>query len=80
MHEHRFLEDGTKRASDNWKKGMPLDVYLQSMFRHFIDVWELHEAMKDPNTRVNPKMQEDSLMALLFNVQGYTYEFLKTDF
>ena len=37
---HQKQEDGKLRKSDNWKKGMTRRVYVESMFRHFVDVWE----------------------------------------
>lgn len=68
MHEHRVQSDGKLRASDNWKKGMPRDVYMKSLFRHFMDVWTQH--------RHEPTVSEDALCAMLFNVQGYLHEVL----
>lgn len=81
MHRHRFQKDGTKRASDNWKKGIPREVYIQSMFRHFIDLWSHHQAVKEDlpvDDDVNYGIEE-ALCALLFNVQGYLYEQLKAN-
>lgn len=70
MHEHRLQKDGTLRASDNWKNGFPREVYVQSMFRHFVDVWELYNADQDDKLEI-------ALCALRFNVQGLLYEVLK---
>ena len=75
MHQHRYLKDGTVRASDNWKKSIPRDVYIQSMFRHFVDLWEIHEQKIDLDDELAPAAEE-ALCALLFNVQGYLFEFL----
>lgn len=69
MERHRHLEDGTLRASDNWQKGIPLDAYMKSMWRHFFSIWEQHRAGTEPT------MEE--LCALMFNVQGYIHETLK---
>jgi len=56
------------RASDNWQRGIPLDAYMKSGFRHFMDWWLQHrEGSVDPEV----------LCALLFNVQGYLHECLK---
>lgn len=63
MHKHRTLPDGSLRASDDWKKGMPLEVYVSSAFRHFMAVWERHE-------RGEILLANDDLCALMFNVQG----------
>lgn len=73
MHKHRVQSDGQIRDSDNWQKGMPLDVYMKSMFRHFMDVWTLHR-YEEP---VDPDVHLEALMALLFNVQGYAFELLR---
>jgi hypothetical protein len=71
MHKHRFQADGKVRDSDNWQKGMPLDVYMKSGFRHFFDWWKEHRG-----TRTKDGLEE-ALCALLFNVMGYLYETLK---
>jgi hypothetical protein len=42
MHENRFLEDGTMRDGDNWQKGIPMDVYMKSGWRHFHEWWLIH--------------------------------------
>lgn len=77
MHKHRVQADGTLRDSDNWQKGMPLDVYMKSMFRHFMDVWRIHRDNALPG-RTDPDIElEEALCALLFNVMGYLYETLK---
>lgn len=68
MNRHRVQADGSLRDSDNWQKGIPMDAYMKSMWRHFMDVWMGH--------RYNlPK--EEALCALLFNAQGYLHELLK---
>lgn len=74
MHRHRYQADGSLRASDNWQKGIPMDVYEQSMWRHFFDVWSLHRGL--PAYASTPDMEE-ALCALLFNVMGYLHEFIK---
>lgn len=72
MHSHRRLPDGSLRASDNWTKGMPLDAYMKSGWRHFLDWWHHHR-----DTGLAREGLEDALCALLFNVQGYLFEVLK---
>jgi hypothetical protein len=73
MHKHRQTKDGTLRASDNWQLGIPRQEYIKSADRHFTD-WHLHhrgysdEAVEE---------LEDSLCALMFNIQGYLHELLK---
>jgi hypothetical protein len=68
---HRKQAYGVLRASDNWKKGIPRDAYIKSALRHFLDIWTQHEGYKGEDTL------ENSLCALLFNIQGYLYEVLK---
>jgi hypothetical protein len=68
MTKHRKQADGNLRDSDNWQKGIPLDQYVKSMWRHFFDVWKWHR-----NGGANP----EELCALLFNVMGYLHETLK---
>ena len=69
MHEHRKQADGKLRPSDNWQRGMPLDSYVKSAWRHFMDWWQGHRASW---------ADEEALCALLFNVQGYLHEVLKS--
>jgi hypothetical protein len=71
MRTHQVQADGSRRASDNWQKGIPLDAYLKSMWRHFFDVWRLHRGHGPPDDL------DKALCALLFNVQGYLHERVK---
>jgi hypothetical protein len=73
MHEKRKMPDGSLRDGDNWQKGIPLDAYMKSGFRHFIDWWALHRDTKG----VAIEDLETSLLALLFNVHGYLHEVVK---
>lgn len=67
MNKNRYLRDGTRRDSDNWQKGIPRDVYMKSMWRHFFAVWKSHRA---------GSVSKEDLTALLFNVQGMLHELL----
>ena len=71
MHKNRVQADGNLRASDNWQKGIPLDSYMKSMYRHFFSVWENHRGIMSDEDMVT------SLSALMFNVQGYLHEYIK---
>lgn len=68
MHKHRLQADGTLRSSDNWQKGIPLDAYMKSGFRHFFDWWSEHRG------HGSREGMEDALCGLLFNVFGYLHE------
>lgn len=70
MLKHQRQADGSMRDSDNWQKGIPLDAYMKSMWRHFLDVWESHR---------KGDVDEEALCALLFNVQGMLHEKLKSN-
>ncbi len=77
LDSHRALEDGTMRDSDNWQRGMPLDVYMKSMWRHFMDLWTMH---RTPGTILRHTLGyniEVALCAILFNASGYLHELLK---
>jgi hypothetical protein len=72
MLRHTEMPDGTRRASDNWQKGIPRDAYMKSAWRHFLDVWTMHRAGKGCS-----KEAQEALCALLFNVMGYLHEAIK---
>ncbi len=74
MLRHSVQSDGSHRPSDNWQKGIPIDAYMKSAWRHFFDWWEMHRAH---DLDFDAEMLEESLCALLFNVQGYLHETLR---
>ena len=65
MHKHRVRGDGSVRDADDWKKGMPDDVYLKSLLRHVMDVWKAILEEGTPNEDI-----EEALCAVIFNAQG----------
>jgi hypothetical protein len=69
MNKHRLQSNGTLRDSDNWQLGMPRNVYMKSMWRHFVDVWAAHR-------KNDEAALEEALCAVWFNVQGYLFEIL----
>jgi len=73
MNDMRYLEDGKLRDSGNWKKGIPKDQYMKSMFRHFMEVW------KNQTYGNFDDYKRRDLCALLFNVMGLLHEELKKD-
>jgi len=78
MHGKRVQADGTLRDSDNWQKGITIDSYMKSMWRHLMDVWMIHRGLApvQPETG-SPVGKVEALCALLFNVQGMLHETLK---
>jgi len=71
MHKHRIQDDGSLRDGDNWQKGIPMDAYMKSGWRHFFDWWKQHRGIK------SDEEIEESICALIFNAQGYLFELLK---
>jgi hypothetical protein len=71
MHRHRIQPNGELRNSDNWQKGIPLEAYMKSLWRHFMDVWLLHRGY------TAEQELEESLTAMMFNTEGYLHEILK---
>jgi hypothetical protein len=68
------------RESDNWQLGIPMGVYIKSLWRHFFAVWKLWRGL--PVTEVVKgetivKDLETELCALLFNASGMLHEHLK---
>ncbi len=73
MNKHRTQADGKLRDSDNWQKGIPMDTYMKSGYRHFFDWWANHRHVES----AIKEDVEESLCALIFNAMGYLYEYLK---
>jgi hypothetical protein len=73
MHFHRQLEDGTRRASDNWQLGIPMYAYMKSGWRHFFDWWKVHRGLTIKENIVF------AIVQLIFNANGYLHELLKAD-
>ena len=74
--KHRVQSDGNLRDWDNWKKGIPKQTYIESLMRHLIALWLLHDGFQawDNHGKVDI---EDSLCAIIFNSSGYLHEILK---
>lgn len=69
LDSHRVQADGKLRASDNWQKGIPLDVYMKSEWRHFHEQWKLHR-QDDMDTAA----MIEAICGVLFNAFGYLHE------
>jgi len=72
LHKNRHQADGKIRDSDNWQKGIPLPVYMKSLWRHFMDMWSAHRG-----STLKSDLQEEAICAVLFNASGYLHELLK---
>ncbi len=83
MNLHRKQADGKLRDSDNWQHGIPLTVYLKSMWRHFFDVWKLHRnancPIYDQKDGHSVKLDE-ALCAVIFNASGMLHEIMKAQY
>jgi hypothetical protein len=73
LSKHQTQADGKIRESDNWQKGIPQNVYMKSMFRHFMDMWECHRG----STLTTNEQLEESICAVMFNAMGYLFEHLR---
>jgi len=71
MNFNRELMDGSLRDSDNWQKGMPLNVYMKSAWRHFFEWWSEHRGL------IAHEGILWACLGLMFNLQGYIHELLK---
>lgn len=79
MRKHSVRQDGTRRSSDNWQKGMPTEEYMKSSMRHMFDAWTLHRgyvAVDDDGQIVD---FEEALCGVMFNVMGILHERLKLE-
>jgi hypothetical protein len=74
MDFNRSLADGSVRAGDNWQKGMPLDVYVKSAWRHFFAFWSIHRGWGAVNETI-----VWAICGVIFNLSGYLHELLKDD-
>lgn len=71
MHKNRMQADGELRSGDNWQKGIPVEAYMKSMYRHFFDTWKKYRGLDTKEDQVS------NLCGLMFNVQGMLHELLK---
>ncbi|MBW7970974.1 hypothetical protein [Bradyrhizobium sp. BR 10289] len=80
MHKARRMPDGSMRDSDNWQLGIPVKVYMKSLWRHFVSVWKLHRGLpvtEEVRGEVIVKDLETELCAVIFNASGMLHEVLK---
>lgn len=67
MLAHQVQADGSKRDFDNWKKGIPQDVYTDSLVRHVVELWDELQGANRP-------VANDTLCAIIFNAMGLLHE------
>ena len=75
MSMNRLQSDGGIRDADNWKAGFPIESYVESAFRHYLDWLKYHQS--DNRT---PEMNNEGIAAvcgLIFNAMGFLHEWLK---
>jgi len=81
MHMHRKQADGKLRDSDNWQKGIPIEAYMKSKWRHFMATWSIYRgSMPGPDGAEREQFREqliESLCAEMFNTMGMLHEVLK---
>lgn len=71
MNYHRVQSDGTLRASDNWQRGIPIDQYMKSLFRHFMAAWKTHRGGLVFDERDHHLVGlREALCGVLFNAFG----------
>lgn len=79
MHRHRKQADGTMRAADNWKSGIPLDAYRKSLLRHTIDAVRAMADDEASDYTTDPKATMDLLSAVIFNAFGALHEYVSNE-
>ncbi|MCP5019621.1 MAG: hypothetical protein GY938_30710 [Ketobacter sp.] len=80
LDKHRLQSDGSYRDFDNWKQGIPIEVYRSSGGRHFVDDWLLSEGYTTEDNHGPITDIEDVICAQLFNLQGRLKEILEARF
>lgn len=80
MTKHRKQADGKIRDSDNWQRGIPKTAYIKSTWRHYLDLWFLHRGYKRFDKKDGHEITiKEACCAILFNIQGYLFEYLKKE-
>jgi len=77
LDQHRTLPDGSRREFDNWKKGIPVETYLDSLIRHAIAYWLIQQGYEEFDNH-GKVIAEDTLCAIIFNAMGCLHEIIKS--
>lgn len=78
MNKNRRLPDQSLRPSDNWKLGIPIPVYIESLIRHANEFWEFCEdglLLGDDAAALDEA--DEAVCGILFNAMGYLHERIK---
>lgn len=75
MNMNRLQSNGQLRDSDNWQKGIPMDVYRKSLMRHYMEFWLEQRRPKGCQNRVDTI---GAACGMMFNIMGWLHEWLKT--
>ena len=67
MLSHEVQADGKRRQPGNWKLGIPLEVYEDSLYRHTMEFYEKLE-------KGNRGAAAEVAAAMFFNLQGWLHE------
>ena len=67
MKLHQTQADGRVRPADNWQRGIPPESLMDSLSRHYMDVWLHHRGYGD---RAAEDIEE-ALCAMMFNTMAY---------
>ena len=72
LSKHRVMKDGSLRDWNNWKRGISVEAYRESLMRHTIDAIRKSHGL--------PLREEsdlrDLLCAVIFNASGWLFELL----
>lgn len=70
MHSHRTQSDGKLRSSRNWRKGIPLEAYEESLGRHVVDTVLHLEGFSGEAS----EPLEEAICGIIFNAMGLLHE------
>jgi hypothetical protein len=73
MRFNAVMPDGSLRPCDDWKRGVPVDEYRKSLWRHHVDA---ARALQGLSSREGVVF---ALCGVIFNAQGALHELLAAD-